>query len=119
MKDTLLAINDETLGTLSLEVLDYVDDISEIFEEIDKQMSSLSACYQGKSRNLISAYYSDVKKNYSIIKNNIKSYSDDFICLINKMQANDKTAGNKAQDYISDIKNKVRSEKNEEAIEWL
>lgn len=119
MQDTVLGINDATLSEISLSVLDYVDDLSDIFENIDKQMNLLSNYYQGKSRVIIDSYYKDIRSNYPTIKSNIKSYSDDFISLINKMNDNDTNIANLFQGYIDETNKKVKSETNEEAIKWL
>lgn len=119
MQDTVSGINEETLSDLSLLILDYVDDLSEIFDNIDEQMNQLSLFYNGKPESNINEYYEGIKNNYKTVKNNIKSYSDDLITLISKVNENDKYLGRLFQSKIEETTSMAKSIKNEEAIEWL
>lgn len=82
-------INEDALGELSINILDFSDRISEIFEKIDNQMNSLSTCYQGESYDNLMNYYNNFRKNYQIIKENIVSYSDDLTTLLHHQKEND------------------------------
>lgn len=109
MKDVVAGINEDELSNLSLEVLDYADRISEIFDKIDAFMDRLPSYYQGESCSALINYYKELTPYYSIIKNNIVSYSDDFIELIRKMQDNDKYLVTLFQNYTDDTINKIKS----------
>ena len=83
MDDLELAINENDLGILSFEVEDYADRISSIFEKYDSTISKLPSCYKGDAEIKIMSLYNQLKNNFSIIKDNIKSYSADYRDLIN------------------------------------
>lgn len=85
-----LWINEENLGSFAMNLLTTSEDISEIFSSIDKKMEALKLCFDGSEYDHLMSKYRDFRKNYSIAKNNIVSYSDDLIALINKVRAGDK-----------------------------
>lgn len=114
MKEIIIGINEDELSNLSLEVLDYADRISEIFDKIDVCMDKLSNHYQGSSCSSLVNIYNELTPYYSIIKDNIISYSDDFIELIKKMQDNDKYLTTLFQNYTDDTLNKIKSIMSEE-----
>lgn len=105
----LEGINEDELSNLSIEILDYVDRISEIFVKLDTCMEKLSSCYNSEACNKILDYYENLRLYYNSIKNNIISYSDDFICLIKKMRENDKYLTKLFNDYTVDTKEKIKS----------
>lgn len=109
MDNVVAGINEEDLSSLSLEVLDYADRISEIFDRIDSCMDKLPNYYQGLPCQELIDFYNELSPYYSIIKDNIISYSEDFIKLIKKMQDNDKCLVTLFQNYTDDAKNKIKS----------
>ena len=109
MGDVLVGINEDDLGNLSLEVLDYVDRISDIFDKIDANIDLLKQQYQGEPCDDIVNFYNELTPYYSIIKENIISYSDDFIELINKMRENDKYLTTLFENYTDEAKDKTKS----------
>lgn len=109
MNDVVAGINEDDLSNLSFEVLDYADRISEIFDKLDACMDRLPNHYQGIPCNDIINLYNELVPYYSIIKENIISYSDDFIELIKKMQENDNYLTKLFQEYTDDTKNKTKS----------
>ena len=109
MKDVAAGINEDELSSLSLEVIDYADRISEIFDKIDSCMEKLPMHYQGQPCSELVNFYNELTPFYSIIKDNIISYSDDFIELIKKMQDNDKYLVTLFQNYTDDTMNKIKS----------
>ena len=109
MKDVVAGINEDELSNLSLEVIDYADRISEIFDKIDACMDKLPTHYQGETCSSIINFYNELTPYYSIIKDNIISYSDDFIELIKKMQDNDKYLVSLFQNYTDDTIKKIKS----------
>ncbi len=112
MKDIVAAINEDDLTSLSLEILDYADRISEIFDKIDSCMEKLPNNYQGQSCTEIINYYKELAAFYPIVKENIRSYSDDFITLIKKMESNDKYLVTLFQNYTDETIKKVKSIEN-------
>ncbi len=86
----LSGINEPDLGTLSIEILDYADKVSEIFEKIDSEIFSLTNYYKGTSSNKIIEAYDGFRKNYQTIKENIISYSDDLNSLLTHSKDNEK-----------------------------
>ena len=89
-EDIYLWINEDNLGSFAMNLLTASDDISEIFSSIDKKMEALKLCFDGKEYDHLMSKYRDFRKNYPVVKNNIVSYSDDLIALINKVRAGDK-----------------------------
>lgn len=109
MDDLLLGINEDDLSSLSLEVLDYADRIAEIFDRIDACMDKLPIYYQGEPCDIIMNKYKELTPYYETIKDNIRSYSDDFIALIRHMQDNDKKFASIVYGYADDTKVKTKS----------
>lgn len=107
--DIVVGINEEDLSSLSLEVLDYADRISEILNKIDDRMDKLNHYYQGLPATNIINFYNELKPYYATIKENIISYSDDLMELIRKMQDNDKYLTTLFQNYTDDTINKIKS----------
>lgn len=112
MDRVIAGIHEEDLGALSLEILDYVDRISEILERIDSYMDKLPACYKGSSSDKIIERYNSIKSTYPTVKENLKSYSDDFITLINKMREDDTFLSNLFRELTSDTNRKIKQDFN-------
>lgn len=108
MGDLILAINEDDLSTLSLEVLDYADRISEIFDKIDEAMDQLSNHYQGLPAVEIMNHYKELAAYYTIFKENIVTYSDDFVELIKKMREMDKDVTKMVQGFTEDTIKKAK-----------
>lgn len=83
-------INEEGLETLISELDNHSDVISGLFDKIDQTISGLPDYYKCSACEAIMNSYHEFRKNYAIIKNNLASYSDDYVCLIQKMKAGDK-----------------------------
>lgn len=109
MNNIVEGINEDDLVSLSLEILDYSDRISELFDRIDDCMEKLPVHYNGLSSSKLVNYYKDLKPCYYVIKQNIISYSDDLIELIKKMKENDRCLVTLFQNYTEDAINKIRS----------
>lgn len=88
-KEIRLWIDEENLGSFAMNLLTASEDISEIFSSIDNKMEALKIYFDGKEYDHLMTKYRDFRKNYPIVKNNIVSYSDDLIALINKVRAGD------------------------------
>lgn len=109
MENVIAGINDGELGSLSLEVMDYASNISEILDRIDACMDRLPSYYQGPPCRKIMERYKEVQSSYQTIKDNIVSYSDDFVTLINKMHENDQYLSELFKGLTSDTRNKIRN----------
>lgn len=109
MEDAKVWINEDDLGSLSLEILDYVDRISEIFDKLNDCVSKLPNSYQGESCRDFMRKYQEVSAYFPIIKSNITTYSDDLISLINKLRENDKYLVTLFQAFTDETINKTKS----------
>ncbi|NLC48220.1 MAG: hypothetical protein GX758_02550 [Tenericutes bacterium] len=88
-------INEPELNSLSMEILDNAELISELFDKIDSKIEELPEIYKSNSCLELINSYKDFRANYAVIKNNIVSYSDDLISLGNNMREN--------ADYLTDM----------------
>lgn len=109
MKDFVMGIKEDELSSLSIEVLDYSDRISEIFDKIDACVNKLPMHYQGQACSKLINYYCQLAENYLIIKQNFTSYSDDLTTLIKKVRENDKYFASLFQSCTEDTKSKIKS----------
>lgn len=87
--EAVLAINENDLSQLAMDILSLSDDVADIFSSIDQKMESLGTCFSGKEYDHMMSVYRTFRKNYTNVKNSIIAYSDDLICVINKVRAGD------------------------------
>lgn len=113
MNDLSYSISEDELGILSFEVLDYADRISEIFNKLDLCIEQLSLQYQGQACVEIVNHYKQLKQSFPVIKRNLRTYSDDFIKLIQRMQESDTYLAGLLQDKTEETRKKTESIKNE------
>lgn len=106
-KDIALAINDDGLAELAMDILTISEDVTEICEKVNAKMDSLKNCFDTDEYNALMAKYKFFKKNYSIVKGNIVSYSDDLISVINKVKAGDKHIAFIIDSITEDAKDKA------------
>ena len=106
-EDIKLAIREDDLADLAMEILTISEDVTDIFSNIDSKMASLKNCYDADGYNQLMAKYRDFKKNYTIVKDNIVSYSDDLIAVINKVRAGDKKIAFMIDNITEDTKDKA------------
>ncbi|MBQ6841579.1 MAG: hypothetical protein IJO63_05670 [Bacilli bacterium] len=88
--DVVTGINEEELKELCLEVMDYSERIMGIFDKVDEEFELLKGNMVCNSYDQLMNSYRTFRANYLVVKNNINSYSDDFIALIQKLQENAK-----------------------------
>ena len=69
--------------------MNFNDELSELFSSIDNKMVELKSAFNSKEYQSLMSQYSEFKKNYAVVKNNINSYSDDLVAVINKMRTGD------------------------------
>lgn len=109
MDNVVAGINEEELGNLSMEILNYADDISDIFSRIDSCISKLPSSYDCDVKTKIMNSYDVIKDNYKVVKSNIISYSDDLIELIQKMKEGDEYISNMFVEFTTEMQDKKRT----------
>ena len=103
-KDSGFAIREDELSELAIDIIDFND---EIFNSVDSKMSELKAYYDcSKYYSLVNSY-NEFKKNYSIVKQNIVTYSDDLIAVINKFKSGDNDVSVLVESDSMDVKQKA------------
>lgn len=113
MKENFITgINEDGLGNLSFEILDYVDDISKIFDEIDSCVDSLPNYLQGDMSLKIIKKYNELSENYTIVKENLRSYSEDLIALIHKTHENEEYSALLFDELTTEIKREEKLKEN-------
>lgn len=89
-ENIVVAIREDDLSQFAMDILSLSDDISDIFTAIDEKMNSLKMCFNCSEYEKLMNSYRSFRKNYSVVKHNLISYSDDLITVINKVKAGDK-----------------------------
>ncbi len=108
--DTVLAINEDNLYQLCLEIDGYTDKIAEIFNNIDNNFNELTEAYKSDSVNALVNSYNEFRKNYAIVKNNVSSYSEDLNELAVKFKSGVKRIAlslEEDSEYVKGQKNKA------------
>ena len=85
-----LGVKDEDLSSFAMDILSFSDDISEIFSSLDSKMNELKTYFSGSRYDKLMSAYNAYKPSFGIVKDDIISYSDDLIALVNKSIAGDK-----------------------------
>lgn len=105
--DNGFAINEEELSELAIDIIDFNDEIAELFSSIDSKMAELKSYYDCSKYHALLSSYNDFKKNYSVVKQNITTYSDDLIAVINKFKSGDKDVSFVVENDSLDVKQKA------------
>ena len=79
MNNYITGINENQLQRVIQHIQDNIDKIESRFENIDKINSDLKLSYNSPSASSYFSKYNDLKVNYEIIKNNLLSYKNDLI----------------------------------------
>ena len=87
--DIQLAIREDDLSTFAMDLLTISEDISDLFSSVDSKMDNLKNYFDGSKYDLLMDSYRSFRKNYTVVKNDIVSYSDDLIAVINKVRSGD------------------------------
>lgn len=85
----ILGIKDDELGDFAMDILNLSDDVSDLFSSIDSKMESLKNYFDCSQYNNLMSSYRAFRKNYSVVKNSLVSYSDDLIAIVNKAHEGD------------------------------
>ncbi len=115
--DVLLGIHETKLQELSIEVLDYKDKISELFDKLDACMERLPNCYRGKPSEKLVEKYDEIKLNFPNVKASIKNCADDLSFLVLKMQENDKNWATVFQQSSIETNSEIANFNTESAID--
>lgn len=102
-------INEDGIVELMAELDRYTDNISELFDSVDREIGDLPVCYKGSTSESIMNSYQNFRKNYKTIKNNLVSYSDDYAALIRKMKAGTETLSKMFTNFAEDTKLRVKN----------
>ena len=100
----LNAIREEELSALSMEILDYFEKVADLLDHADKEMNSLPSYFQEASCGVLMEHYHDFRSHYATIKDNIKSYSEELITLMQRMKENDHYLAQMFANYTSEKK---------------
>lgn len=84
-----LAINEADLGQMAMDILTLSEDVADVFSQVDSKMELLKNYFSGSEYDKLMNDYRTFRKNYSIVKEAIVSYSDDLIAVVNKARAGD------------------------------
>ena len=101
--DGMLAINDNELGEFTVGLMDYSDELGEIFAKIDSKMNELNKYFGGRAASDLQAQYKSFRENYQVIRNNIISYSDDLISLITQFHEGSTTIALKVDKAADEV----------------
>jgi len=85
-QDIYAAAKSEELSALSMYLIDIADEITIIFDEIDKQAEQLNKYLKCEAIAQIMNEYNRIKANYAIVHNNINTYSEDLIKVNNNLE---------------------------------
>lgn len=107
--DISLNVNENDLSQFSMDLLTISEDVSDIFTSIDSKIESLNSYFSGKQYDKLMNKYRVLRKNYSIVKDTIVSYSDDLICLVNKVRSGDKHIALIIEDATVENLNKAKN----------
>ena len=87
MKSNIIAgVNENEIIQLCNMIGKHVDAISEIFNKFDDDMDEVKKYYDSNSFKALCASYDVLRKNFSVIKDNMLVYSNDLSELIVKMR---------------------------------
>lgn len=111
-EDIVLAIQEEELGNFAMDLLNTSDLIADVFNNIDAKMAELGTYYEAPEYKSLMNVYTEFKKNYAVVKNNVISYSDDLIAVVNKVQAGDKKLALLIEDLTKDTLRKAKEIEN-------
>ena len=101
--DFNLAIEENKIETLTLELINIADNLSIIFDQIDEKFDTLQEHLKCEAMGTIKEKYQSLKANYSIIKSNAISYSEDMRILNEKMKAGQKYLSSEIESRVSEL----------------
>ena len=102
-------VNVDALGELSMDILDYADRISELFNDIYSKFISLEDYYKSDTFDNLKVKITSLSSNYERIKSNIVSYSDDLIMLTKKVKEDTNYLNTLINDLTASIKEKSKN----------
>ena len=106
--DIHLTIREDDLSDMAMDLLNTSEEISDLFSSVDTKMDSLKNYFEGSQYNNLMASYRVFRKNYSVVKSDIVSYSDDLIAVINKVRRGDDTIASLIRSITEDTMQKAK-----------
>ncbi len=106
MNSDVNAINEYAVESLCIEIMNYCDEIGNIFDKIDYEISDLKECLSGASLSTIENSYQLIRKDYNTIKQNINNYAEDYACLIRVFKTNSNSLAALYENYIKEFNSK-------------
>lgn len=79
MSTDVIGTNDELIDELVVELNNYEDQISDIFNNMEDSVAEALSSFKCTSKSIFSQKFDNLKKNFSTIKSNLESYQKDFI----------------------------------------
>lgn len=110
-RDVSSAIRESDLDNLIISIMDTADDLSIIFDKINKEVFELQEYFKCDAMDSILNEYDEIKSNYSIIHDNILTYSDDLIDVKNKIKSGLEKMTNTVNSYIQEFQDHIREVK--------
>ena len=110
--DIQLAIQEDDLSDFAMYLLTTSDEVSDLFSSIDSKMETLKNYFDGEQYDQLMNSYRSFRKNYSVVKEYIVSYSDDLFSVINKVRAGDKKIALIINQITEDTKQKAKEIEN-------
>ena len=110
--DVRLTIKEDDLSDFAMDLLTTSENVSDLFSSVDLKMQTLKNYFDGSKYDSLMASYREFRKNYAVVKNNIVSYSDDLIAVINKVRAGDQKIASLISQITEDTKQKAKEIEN-------
>lgn len=74
-----IGINEELLNDMIIELGNYEEQISEIFNGMEDSVANALSSYECSSNSIFSQKFSELKNNFPQIKSNLETYQSDLI----------------------------------------
>lgn len=101
------AIREDELSELAIDIIDFNDEIADLFSSIDTKMADLKTFYNCSKYYSLLSSYNEFKKNYAVVKQNITTYSEDLIAVINRFKSGDSDVSLTVEGDSIDVKQKA------------
>ena len=79
MGQNVVGINEQAIDNLILDIYDYADRINVILNSLEDTFDKYADCFMDASSSNFKYKLDQLKSNFPIVNNNIKSYADDLI----------------------------------------
>lgn len=107
--DFMFGINEKAFPYLCNEIDALYEKIYEVFNKIDNDIEELTQYYDSTDGTEYVNKYKDFRKNYSIIRANLESYSKDLETLVEKIKSGTRVGVIKFNDYAENWNSKSKA----------